>query len=197
MSKPTLSVHQSIVIAHDLPFLDHCNNSHQYRHFLCRHHQHGRKNQIHKAKVDIIIITYSRRESVWFYEHRLRGQENTLTSQSGRRQCSPASRKPWAKFQLWQNFNCDKSLIVTKFHQDDNTYFGSQWAILKSKESLVTNMSVSNRTCIVYVKLWQTLKPEKFAYFWSNNFDIMILLTLSLIISLPHSFDLIAWIWMT
>ena len=28
------------------------------------------------------------------------------------------------------------------------TYLGSQWAILKSKESRVTNMSVSNRTWI-------------------------------------------------
>ena len=78
---------------------------------FCLHHQHGGENQIYKVNFD---ITYSRRESVWFCEHRQRGRENTLTFQSGHLQCSPAGRKPW------QNSHCDKILILTKFSLQQN-----------------------------------------------------------------------------
>ena len=53
------------------------------------------------------MITYSRRGSVWFYEHRRCGRESTSTSRSGRPQSSPTGRKPWGSTlsDLWQYFD--------------------------------------------------------------------------------------------
>ena len=65
---------------------------------FCLHHQ--------QKSFIIITITYSRRGSVWFYEHRRCARESTSTFRSGRPQSSPTGRKPWGSTlsDLWQYF---------------------------------------------------------------------------------------------
>ena len=66
---------------------------------FCLHHQ--------QKSFIIITITYSRRGSVWSYEHRRCARESTSTSRSGRPQSSPTGRKPWGSTlsDLWQYFD--------------------------------------------------------------------------------------------